>query len=171
MIATTAIANVDTLNWEEEVASLLDSLSSAQEELLQVLDEKRQFLEVADRDGLARLQSRESELILRLQECTQRRAALLSAASSQGLPADSIEQLTQTLPEKQRVNLGEQAKTVKDRVRLLQHQSLTNWVLAQRALLHVSQLLEIIATGGRLQPTYGKGDSVFNRGSLLNDVA
>lgn len=171
MIATTVIANVDTLNWEEEVASLLDSLSSAQEELLQVLDEKRQFLEVADRDGLERLQSREMELIERLQACTQRRAALLSAANSQGLPADSIEQLTQTLPEKQRVGLGEQAKTVKDRVRLLQHQSLTNWVLAQRALLHVAQLLEIIATGGRLQPTYGKGDCVFNRGSLLNDVA
>ena len=41
-------------------------------------------------------------------------------------------------------------------MRLLQHQSLTNWVLAQKALLHVAQMLEIIATGGRLKPTYGK---------------
>ncbi|MCU0373434.1 MAG: hypothetical protein MUE56_09370, partial [Ignavibacteria bacterium] len=30
-------------------------------------------------------------------------------------------------------------------MRLLQHQSLTNWVLAQRSMLHLSQLLEIIA--------------------------
>jgi hypothetical protein len=41
-----------------------------------------------------------------------------------------------------------------ERSRLLQHQCLTNWVLVQRTLLHLSQLIEIIATGGRLQPTY-----------------
>jgi hypothetical protein len=56
-------------------------------------------------------------------------------------------------------------------MRLLQHQSLTNWVLAQRAVLHVSQLLEIIATGGRLQPTYGDGDTLHNRGSLVDQEA
>jgi hypothetical protein len=51
-------------------------------------------------------------------------------------------------------------------MRLLQNQSITNWVLAQRSLLHVSQLLEIIATGGRLQPTYGEGETVNAVGSL-----
>ena len=57
------------------------------------------------------------------------------------------------------------------RMRLLQHQSLANWVLAQRSLLHVSQLIEIIATGGRMQPTYGDKESVHARGSLVNQEA
>ena len=49
-------------------------------------------------------------------------------------------------------------------MRLLQHHSLTNWVLVQRTLIHLSQVLEIIATGGRLKPTYGKDDSADSGG-------
>ena len=49
-----------------------------------------------------------------------------------------------------------------ERSRLLQHQSLTNWVLVQRSLLHLSQLIEIIATGGRPKPTYGNGSDRQN---------
>ena len=46
-----------------------------------------------------------------------------------------------------------------------------NSPLAQRALLHVAQVLEIIATGGRLQPTYGSGDNPALRGNLLSGEA
>ena len=57
------------------------------------------------------------------------------------------------------------------RMDLLQHHSLANWVLAQRSLLHISQLLEIIATGGRLRPTYGKSEPVLARGALVDQEA
>jgi hypothetical protein len=67
--------------------------------------------------------------------------------------------------------LGGRVKETAHRMRLLQHQSLANWVLAQRSVLHVAQLLEIIATGGRMQPTYGDRESVHARGSLVNDEA
>jgi hypothetical protein len=67
--------------------------------------------------------------------------------------------------------LGERVKQTAARLRLLQHHSFANWVLAQRSLLHVSQLLEIIATGGRMQPTYGDKESVHARGSLVNHEA
>jgi hypothetical protein len=53
----------------------------------------------------------------------------------------------------------------------LQHQSLTNWVLVQRTLLHLSQLIEIIATGGRLKPTYGKGSDHQAGGALVDRAA
>jgi hypothetical protein len=56
-------------------------------------------------------------------------------------------------------------------MRLLQHHSLANWVLAQRSLLHVAQMLEIIATGGRLQPTYGNGESSMSGGALVDHQA
>jgi hypothetical protein len=56
-------------------------------------------------------------------------------------------------------------------MRLLQHQSLANWVLAQRVMLHLSQLLEIFATGGRLQPTYGRGEMPTSSGALVDREA
>ena len=70
-----------------------------------------------------------------------------------------------------REKLGKQVKDSAAKMRLLQHHSLTNWVLAQRSLLHVSQLLEIIATGGRMQPTYGDRDALHGRGTLVNQEA
>ena len=40
--------------------------------------------------------------------------------------------------------------------------------LVQRALIHLSQMLEIIATGGQMQPTYEKKDSVEASGALVD---
>ncbi|MHC4407137.1 MAG: hypothetical protein ACYTG0_46590, partial [Planctomycetota bacterium] len=57
------------------------------------------------------------------------------------------------------------------RARLLQHQSLTNWVVVQRTLIHLSQMLEIIATGGQKQPTYGKEELVEPHGALVDREA
>jgi hypothetical protein len=54
------------------------------------------------------------------------------------------------------------------RARLLRHEGLVNWVLVQRTLIHLSQLLEIIATGGRLQPTYRKEESLRAGGALVD---
>jgi hypothetical protein len=44
-------------------------------------------------------------------------------------------------------------------------------VLAQRTLIHLSQMLEIIATGGQMQPTYGKKESVGASGALVDQEA
>jgi hypothetical protein len=41
-------------------------------------------------------------------------------------------------------------------------------VVVQRTLIHLSQMLEIIATGGQMQPTYGKKESVQARGALVD---
>lgn len=159
------------LNWEHELATLLEELSSAQDELLKVLVAKKDCLAAADIAGLTELQARELALGERLQACHVRRTELLAAAKEQSLPSTSLSQLTAILPARLRDKLGKQVKESQARTRLLQNQSITNWVLAQRSLLHVSQLLEIIATGGRLQPTYGEGETVHSVGSLVNQEA
>jgi hypothetical protein len=56
-------------------------------------------------------------------------------------------------------------------MRLLHHQSLANWVLAQRTLLHIAQMLEIVATGGRLQPTYDPANVSSPGGALVDHAA
>ncbi len=165
---TGSTQNVDL---ETEIGALLDELSNVQSELLGALGEKREALIRADVRRLADLQPREERLAMRLAECQERRSALLAAAKEQGRPGDTLAKMAKTAGGGKNSKLGERVKETAARMRLLQHQSLANWVLAQRSLLHVSQLIEIIATGGRMQPTYGDKESVHARGSLVNQQA
>jgi flagellar biosynthesis/type III secretory pathway chaperone len=168
---TTAATAATHIDFEAEVGSLLDELSSAQAELFEVLDQKRRALTTADVPTLAALQPREEQLLLRLTQCQERRSELLAAAKREGLPSENVAKLAMKAGGGKASKLGSRVKETAARTRLLQHHSLANWVLAQRSLLHVSQLLEIIATGGRIQPTYGDSESVHARGSLVNHEA
>jgi hypothetical protein len=156
---------------DTDLADLLHELSSAQEESLDVLSRKRQLLATIDLDGLAAIAPREEQVIARLQKCLERRQALLDRAASEGLPSDNIRSLATALPDSGRPERSQQLQQAASRARLLQHQSLTNWVLIQRTLLHLSQMLEIIATGGRQKPTYSKGNDAHDRGALVDHVA
>ena len=159
------------VDFETEIADLLNDISTVQDELFEVLANKRRNMERRDIVGLNALQPREESLCSRLLECQSRRAELLRLAAESGTPSQNLADLAKAT---QRRNEGDLSKRVKDasaRMSLLQNETLSNWVLAQRSLLHVSQLLEIIATGGRLQPTYQKGDSVLARGALVDQDA
>jgi len=159
------------IEWETQLAELLSELSAAQDDLLDVLTEKRRWMVAADAGQMADLEQREQKVIAALQACEQKRSGLLEQAAAQGLPADSIRSLTTSLPGGKADNLDKQVKAASHRARLLQHHSLTNWVLAQQTLLHLSQMLEIIATGGRERPTYSKRESGAATGSLVDRAA
>ena len=159
------------VHWEENIAELLDGLAKTQQELLAHLDRKRAALVKQDHQGLISLAAEEQELCARLQECQQRRQEMLAQAEQAGLPADSIESLAGALPAESTQGLGESLEETKERSRLLRHQSVAQWVAIQRTLLHLSQLLEIIATGGRGKSTYGRGGSVASSGSLMDQAA
>lgn len=156
--------------WESELAGFLTDLSAVQGETLQVLMRKRECLIGVDTEGLAALAAREKEVIEHLETCLQRRAQLLLKAEREGLPSDSIESLTDALPRAKRRGLGEQVGLVNGQTRLLRHHSLTNWVVVQRTLLHLSQMVEIIATGGRMRPTYSKEIPRDSGGALVDKV-
>jgi hypothetical protein len=157
------------LAWEAEFADLLGELSATQTDLLELLREKRAALSLADGDGLAAVNEREGQLVERLQQCQERRLRLLARAAEEGRPAPNLRALARSLSPAQHRQLVPQIDEAARRARTLQHESLTNWVIAQRTLIHLSQLLEIIATGGRLQPTYGRA-AAQSSGALLNQV-
>ncbi len=157
--------------WETEIAELLSNLSAAQGEMLELLGKKRDLLVESDAEGLEQISLQEKQLIEKLQACQDHRALLLDRASEEGLPSGSISELTTALPEQERGTLATQVSEAQARSRLLHHQSLTNWVLVQRTLIHLSQMLEIIATGGRLQPTYEKGKTQETSGALMDHAA
>ncbi len=159
-----------SIAWDAELAEMLADLSGTQDELLSVLGEKRRRIASGAVDGLDQIQQREQRVLERLEQCHERRKALLEKAGGAGLANDSIRSLAAALPEDQQGDLGEQVKTATTRMNLIRHQSLANWVLAQRALVHLSQMIEIIATGGRLQPTYGEGASSLATGNLIDQA-
>jgi hypothetical protein len=158
-------------SWETEIGELLAELADVQGELLETLHEKRRILASNDHASLASMAEREQAVLERLQACQVRRQQLLVRAGEEGLPADSIKSLSNRLPVESRGRVQASIREAADRSRLLQHQSLTNWVLVQRSLLHLSQMVEIIATGGRSRPTYGKGSDRAPSGALVDRAA
>jgi flagellar biosynthesis/type III secretory pathway chaperone len=156
---------------ESDVAALLGELAGVQGDLLDVLSHKRALIAAGNHDGLAAVGERELALVDRLQACQQHRQQLLDQAAANGLPADSIHSLAKSLPSERRAELQAEVEEARHRSRLLQHDCLTNWVLVQRTLLHLSQLIEIIATGGQMQPTYGDGSERQGSGSLVDRAA
>jgi hypothetical protein len=156
---------------ESEIAGLLGELSEVQTALLDTLSEKRELLVKGDHDALSAIAPRENELATRLQACHERRQQLLMQANECGMAADSIQSLSERLPAESRDRVHASIREAERRTQLLQHQSLANWVLVQRSLLHLSQLIEIIATGGRSKPTYGKGSDGAASGALVDRAA
>ena len=154
--------------WEAPLSELLSDLSDTQTELLEVLGRKRGLLASGDRAGLAEIQPEEQALSERLAECQQRRQRLLDAAGEQGLPKNDLRSLAEAMPADARKSLRPKIREARSRARILQHQSLTNWVLVQRTLLHLSQMIEIVATGGEKAPTYEKSGPSASGGVLMD---
>lgn len=153
---------------ESDIAGLLSELADVQRDLLDALVRKRSLIAAGDAEALAAAARGEQELVRRLEACQQQRQRLLEQAAADGLPADSIHSLSGALRRAGHEGLRPEVEQAQHRARLLQHECLTNWVLVQRSLLHLSQLLEIIATGGRMKPTYGNGSDRQHHGALVD---
>jgi FlgN protein len=169
MVAVSTLPMNDS--YEGDIGALLTELADVQSALLTVLGEKRTLLVSGNVDALAAIGPREQELAVRLQACHEHRQQLLARADAEGLPADSIESLSDRLPASSRKNVQASIREAANRSQLLRNESLTNWVVVQRSLLHLSQMIEIIATGGRPKPTYDKGPGSNSGGALVDQAA
>jgi flagellar biosynthesis/type III secretory pathway chaperone len=159
------------IHWETELAELLSRLSNAQQQLLSLIAQKTDLLSSRDHQGLSKLMPQEEALCEELQACYQRRQELLTEAEAAGLPADSICSLAAALPDQSEKPLEKPLQESIERSRLLRHHSVAQWVVVQRTLLHLSHMLEIIATGGQSKPTYGNGDASNSSGALMDRAA
>ena len=164
---TTATNNAP---WESAIAGLLERLSAAQQELLSLLARKRELIIERDHQSLAELAAREQELGAELRACHELRQQLLARADAEGLPNQSLAELSGVLPGAAAAKLHVTVAEARHRSRLIRHECLAQWVAVQRTVLHLSQMLEIIATGGHGQPTYGKGPAGQRGGALIDQA-
>ncbi len=158
------------IHWESELAELLNRLSTAQQQLLSLLSRKHDLLAHRNHEGLAELAPEEEALCAELQSCHEQRQHLLEQAELAGLPSDSIQALAKALPQEETQTLRQPLQESIERSRLLRHQSIAQWVVVQRTLLHLSHLLEIFATGGQTQPTYREGGVTESSGALMDQA-
>jgi len=155
-------------DWDTELAGFLARLSEVQQRTLEMLGRKRQLLINGDLEALGELAQAEAGLADELRQALARRQELLEQAAREGLPASNLRAVAGALPPQQRALLEPPFRRASAQAQLLAHEGLVNWVLVQRILLHLSQLLEIIATGGRLKPTYRKEESLQASGALVD---
>ncbi|MGL6193582.1 MAG: flagellar export chaperone FlgN [Thermoguttaceae bacterium] len=164
--------------WETELANYLTELSDVQKTTLAILQRKGEMLSRADHAGLRDIAEEEKQAMDRLQIFLDKREQLLKIAKAEGLPNDSIESLAKRVDieassgDMNRSNLSDKCQDSIHQSRILQHQSLTNWVLTQRTLIHLSQMLEIIATKGHPNTTYNsrKAKETARSGGALVDI-
>jgi hypothetical protein len=158
------------IHWETELAQLLNRLSDAQRGLLNLLERKRQYLLTRDHAGLTTLLPQEEQLCVELQACHDKRQELLQQAATEGMAADSIQSLAKSLSPKTSQSLKSSLDEANRRSSLLRHHCMAQWVTMQRTMLHLSHMVEIIATGGQLKPTYGKGAPAASSGALMDQA-
>ncbi|MDA7951954.1 MAG: flagellar protein FlgN [Pirellulaceae bacterium] len=165
------------IDWEREVVSLIQLLWKVQDDLLKVLKQKREYIKTGDFEKCKTVETLEQSVLKRLQDCYTRRESLLALATEEGFSVENLSQLAKVVSKNSAPHLRNQLSEASMRMRFLQNECLTNWVLAQRSLLHVSQLLEIISSGGKEKSTYKQGKNVqadtayATRGNLLDGAA
>ena len=139
----------------EQITTFLRELSTIQDNTLAFLKRKGELLGKADTKGLVAIADEEEIVMDRLQNVFEQRQQILEEAKDSGLPHENLESLAARID---KVHLGhsleEQCRATIGKSKQLQHQSLSNWVLAQRTAIHLSQLMDIISTQGRPSPTY-----------------
>lgn len=158
-------------SWPAATEEFFHELLDAQR-VLEGLFRSRSWRVVSPEGVSTSIASPPSEPIERLHRCYQRRAELLQAARAAGLPNHSLSAVVEALNEGETKRRLQQLVTEASRgTRQLQLAGVTQWMLAQRSMTHVTQLLEILATGTPQPPTYGNGAVSTARGGLLDEAA
>ena len=158
-----------------QIEKFFEELSVIQDATLEFLKRKGDLLGKSDTQGLARIADEELTVMERLQDVFEQRYQLLQQAKDADLPGDTLESLTARLDkETPGSSLEERCRESIRKSRLLQHQSFTNWILAQRTAVHLSQLIEIIGTKGKPSPTYNRHhnkEKSYTGGTLVDLVS
>ncbi len=154
------------------IREFLDKLTVIQDATLEFLQRKGELLGKSDTQGLTAIADEEEAVMDRLHGVFEQRFQILQQAKEADLPSDTLESLAARLDkETPGHSLEDRCRESMKKSRLLQHQSLTNWVLAQRTAIHLSQLLEIIGSKGKPGSTYTRNhtkDKTFSGGSLVD---
>ena len=140
--------------WRKQLADFLTATLQAQQEAVALLERKREMFAKNDLTAVGELSKDEQAASERLQHCLLEREKLLQYATAEGLPAQSIEILAKAVVPYSDDEFFALLRSVRFETQKLRQNNIANWCITQRGMLHTSQMLEIIATRGRMRSTY-----------------
>ena len=144
--------------------------AAAQRELLSLLATKRDLSVQRDHQGLAMLAQRERSSARSCAPATPSASDCWRRPTPRDCRTSRSRTSRRRCPHVGPSRWAIRSSAAREQARLIRHECLTQWVAVQRTVLHLAQMLEIIATGGRAQPTYGKGRSVERGGALIDQA-
>ena len=140
--------------WRKQLADFLGATLQAQKDTAALLERKRELFAKNNLAAVGELAREEQAAGDRLKQCVAERDKLLQYAAAEGLPSQSIETLAKAVVPYSDDEFFALLRSVQYQTQLLRQHNITSWVVTQRAMLHASQMLEIIATRGRMKSTY-----------------
>jgi hypothetical protein len=102
-----------------------------------------------------------------LRNLVTRRVELLNLARSQGLNVTTLQDLAVRLDDSQG-SLIYTSRLMKRKVESMRYASLSHWISCQKACLHYSQLVQLIANGGRKSLMTGSVNRPIQGGVILD---
>ncbi|MDR1385872.1 MAG: flagellar protein FlgN [Planctomycetaceae bacterium] len=146
-------------HWQHQLSKFLKSLLSAQQETITLLERKQSLFAANDLTAIETMIPQERQAAETLQQCLAERQKLLQDAAAEGLPSESVGMLARAVVPDQDEEFWRIFRTTQYQSSLLRQHNITNWVVTQRGLLHISQMLDIIAARGQPRPTYTRNHS------------
>ena len=141
-------------HWQKQLETFLNETLQTQKDAAALLERKRELFAKNDLATLGELAREEQAIADRLKQCVAEREKLLQYAAAEGFSIRTIEELAKIVVPYTDDAFFALLRSVQRQSQLLRQHNITNWVVTQRAMLHASQMIEIIATRGRLQSTY-----------------
>jgi hypothetical protein len=158
-----------------DIEDLLVAIDETQAALAGVYRDKRAAIRQANGPGLDRLTTIEETLVADLQVHLRRREQILQQARQLGLPADSLSSVVRTLDEPLRERLIAQIDETRRVADANRRESWILWIVCKQSLRFFTDVLELIANGGRRAPIYlarpGAVAELSTGGSLLDAQA
>jgi len=154
-----------------DIQNFLHQLIETQSHVLTVLKKKQTILVKPEKEAIALVTAEEEEVLDKMQKIRQQQEELLTAARLQNVRGDSIEQLCgYFFPHNTDIQkLLDEAKHRAHQISLLAY---TNWTIARKSLIHVSQILELLETQGQGKTTYQpQTHTDTSRGGFVDRVA
>ncbi len=158
-----------------DIEALLVAIEETQSALGVTYRDKRGAIRDANAPEIERLTKIEERLVADLQVHLRVREQILQYARQRGLPFDTLANVVRTFDEPLRERLLTQLERTREMADANRRESWILWIVCKQSLRLFSDMIELIATGGRRNPIYlgraGGGVELSTGGALLDAKA
>lgn len=158
--------------WLDDVARFAAVMEATQQELLEALRLKRRALVSGSAEEMQRLVAVAQDAAGRLRQLTVWRGQLLDQAHAEGSRAETLTDVLAESAHPAQEHLRARFAAVQQRFGEAQRESWIQWIIAQRAGLYYTEMLELLAQGGERTATYQEtNDPAATAGGVVLDAA